>query len=304
MNYIYYFIVNIITCLCVLISIAYFTLLERKVLGYIQIRKGPNKVGVYGLFQPLADAVKLFIKEKIYLVGRNVLIFYLIPSLGLILSLLIWYLYPSYFTIKFVIYGLLLFFCISSLNVYITIIAGWSSNSKYAFLGAIRAAAQTISYEVIIILLIIFPVACSFTLCWNISLRTFPSILLIVPLFLIWFTRSLAETNRAPFDFAEGESELVSGFNIEYQGGLFAFLFIGEYVSIIFMAVTSVVWYLVSINHFIMILIILYVSLLFLFSRASFPRYRYDLLIMLCWKRFLPFALSVLILVWLNIINW
>jgi len=133
------------------------------------------------------------------------------------------------------------FFCISSLNVYTIIIAGWASNSKYAFLGAIRAAAQTISYEVIIILVLIFPIILLQSFCWNTTLKGFPVIVLMVPILLIWFTRALAETNRAPFDFAEGESELVSGFNIEYQGGLFALLFLREYITIIFISVATVV---------------------------------------------------------------
>lgn len=288
-------IINIITCLCVLLSVAYFTLLERKVLGYIQIRKGPYKVGLFGIFQPLADALKLFVKEKINLVRRNSIVFYITPVFGFRLALLIWFLYPSHWPINFVVWGVLCFFCISSLNVYITIIAGWGSNSKYAFLGAIRAAAQTISYEVMIILVLIFPVVILLSFCWNKALRSFPRIVVFYPIIIIWFTRSLAETNRAPFDFAEGESELVSGFNIEYQGGLFALLFLAEYIRIIFISMATVVWFIGGNDYYGYILLILLVSIGFLFCRRAYPRYRYDLLILLCWKSFLPFSLGVLI---------
>jgi len=173
---------------------------------------------------------------------------------------------------------------------------GEHQNSKYAFLGAIRAAAQTISYEVIIILVMIFPIIIINSLCWNTALNNFPVIFLCVPLLLVWFTSTLAETNRAPFDFAEGESELVSGFNIEYQGGLFALLFLGEYIRIIFIAVTTVVWFIISNFHIVFILFVLLISVFFLFTRAAYPRYRYDLLIIICWKRFLPFSLGILIL--------
>nr|YP_009408800.1 NADH dehydrogenase subunit 1 [Deroceras reticulatum]ASL05735.1 NADH dehydrogenase subunit 1 [Deroceras reticulatum] len=289
-------IMNIITCLCVLLSVAYFTLLERKVLGYIQIRKGPNKVGVFGVFQPLADALKLFMKEKVNLVSSNSIVFYVTPVIGFMLGLLIWFLYPSHWAINFVVWGVLCFFCISSLNVYITMMAGWGSNSKYAFLGAIRAAAQTISYEVMMILVLIFPITMLSAFCWNKALSSFPSVFLFYPVMIIWFTSSLAETNRAPFDFAEGESELVSGFNIEYQGGLFALLFLAEYMSIIFISMASVVWFLGGASYLIYIMLILLISGGFLFCRSAYPRYRYDLLMLLCWKCFLPFSLSVLML--------
>jgi len=193
-------------------------------------------------------------------------------------------------------FGLILFLCLSALNVYITIVAGWSSNSKYSFLGAVRAAAQTISYEIRIILIILFPILAISSLCWFDAMRNFPSGLLIIIIFWCWFVSILAETNRAPFDFAEGESELVSGFNVEFQGGLFALLFLGEYSVIIFISIATSIWFLSSIRLLILCFLTLLVSIGFLFRRAVYPRHRYDLLIILCWKRFLPLSLRVLVL--------
>ena len=151
-----YLFIRILTCLCVILGVAFYTVLERKVLSYAQTRKGPNKVGFAGIAQPLADALKLFIKEKVMPYGRNRYIFVFAPALRLILALALWHLYPSVFSHKYVSWGVLLFFCVTALNVYGTMLAGWSSNSKYAFLGALRAAAQTISYEVRMLLLLLF----------------------------------------------------------------------------------------------------------------------------------------------------
>lgn len=287
------------TCLCVLLGVAFFTLLERKVLGYVQIRKGPNKVGLWGIVQPLADAVKLFVKEKVTPHGSNQFLFWFAPALGLILALTVWHLYPRRYSFKRVCWGLLLFFCITSLNVYGTILAGWASNSKYAFLGALRAAAQTISYEVRILLVLLFSSLLLTSSRWDVAAnRAFPFFMLLVPIIVVWFTRTVAETNRAPFDFAEGESELVSGFNVEFGGGLFALLFLGEYANILFISVVTRVWFFSSyiITPFTLRLHALFFACLFLFVRGAYPRYRYDFLIILCWKSFLPFVLCALIL--------
>nr|YP_010032936.1 NADH dehydrogenase subunit 1 [Protaeolidiella atra]QOW38670.1 NADH dehydrogenase subunit 1 [Protaeolidiella atra] len=295
-----YLVISILTCLCIILGVAYYTVLERKVLSYAQTRKGPNKAGIAGLAQPLADALKLFIKEGIMPHGSNVSIFVLAPALSLTLALALWHLYPSSFSYKYVAWGVLLFFCVTALNVYGTMLAGWSSNSKYAFLGALRAAAQTISYEVSMLLLLLFPVFLINSCSWEDSSSFgFPVMLLLIPLSFVWFTSAIAETNRAPFDFAEGESEIVSGFNIEFSGALFAMIFLAEYASILFMCMGTSVWFL-SINFFsplVLTLEILLLSIMFLLVRGAYPRYRYDLLMMLCWKSFLPFSLSGLCLV-------
>nr|ABL09075.1 NADH dehydrogenase subunit 1 [Onchidella borealis] len=293
---------SIITSLCILLGVAFFTLLERKVLGLVQIRKGPTKVGLIGMIQPLADALKLFVKEKVVPNGSNQALFLMAPIMALVLGLALWYLNPSSSASKAMSWGLLLFFCISALNVYTTMLAGWSSNSKYAFLGAIRASAQTISYEVSMIMILLFPAFCISSSSWYEAYKMFPVIILFLPSAVIWFASSLAETNRAPFDFAEGESELVSGFNIEYGGGPFALLFLAEYSVILFMSLGTVVWFFHSSTMVLLVLQTLVISSIFLWVRGAFPRHRYDLLMGLCWKSFLPFSLCVFTIVSISLI--
>jgi len=260
-------------------------------------RKGPNKVGYWGIVQPLADAVKLFVKEKILPFGRNRFLFNLSPVFSLSLALIYWYIYPRDFSFKRVTWGVLLFFAVTALNVYGTLIAGWSSNSKYAFLGGLRAAAQTISYEVRLLLILLFSAFLLCTFSWDkILARKFPILILLLPILYVWFTSTVAETNRAPFDFAEGESELVSGFNVEYRGGFFALLFIAEYANILLISVLTVLLFR-SRGFLSLSLQRLLVSCLFLYVRGAYPRSRYDQLIILCWKSFLPFRLGAICLV-------
>nr|ADU57249.1 NADH dehydrogenase subunit 1 [Sinohyriopsis schlegelii] len=279
------------TYLLILLAVAFFTLLERKALGYFQIRKGPNKVGVMGIPQPLADALKLFVKEWVMPLSSNFFPFVLTPTIMLILALSLWQLFPSFMTSSQMTLGMLLFLCISSLTVYTTLMAGWSSNSKYALLGAIRAMAQTISYEVTMTLIIIFFLYLAMQMdMTSIRLTSFstPTIMLFFPLGAMWTVVILAETNRAPFDFAEGESELVSGFNVEYGGVGFAFLFMAEYSNILFMSLLS------SCLLTGTLVISIPTAILFLWARATLPRYRYDLLMAMAWKAFLPVSLATI----------
>nr|AAT69305.1 NADH dehydrogenase subunit 1 [Squilla mantis] len=288
----------IILMICVLVSVAFFTLLERKVLGYIQIRKGPNKLGFIGILQPFADAVKLFTKEQALPVMSNFLPYYLSPIFSLFISLVVWLVIPYETGLMNFGLGSLFFLCCTSLGVYTLMGAGWSSNSKYALLGSLRAVSQTISYEVslaLILLSFIFLVG-GFNLnlfsnyqsdCWLMFLS--------LPLAGVWFVSCLAETNRTPFDFAEGESELVSGFNVEYSGGGFALIFLAEYSSILFMSALFVILFMGSNpSGLSFCLKLVFMVFSFIWVRGTLPRFRYDKLMYLSWKSFLPVSLNYL----------
>nr|YP_010031514.1 NADH dehydrogenase subunit 1 [Diachrysia nadeja]QOV02902.1 NADH dehydrogenase subunit 1 [Diachrysia nadeja] len=282
----------------VLVGVAFLTLLERKVLGYIQIRKGPNKVGFMGILQPFSDAIKLFTKEQTYPNFSNYLSYYFSPIISFILSLMIWMLIPYYFNMISFNLGVLYFLCCTSLGVYTVMVAGWSSNSNYALLGGLRAVAQTISYEVSMALILMSSIIMimSFNLlnfCLYQEMIWF--LFLMFPLSLCWMSSSLAETNRTPFDFAEGESELVSGFNVEYSSGGFALIFLAEYSSILFMSLLFVLFYMGGFNLDIFFYLKLtFIGFLFIWVRGTLPRYRYDKLMYLAWKSYLPVSLNFL----------
>jgi len=290
---------RLLLVICVIVGVAFLTLIERKVLGYIQIRKGPNKVGFVGIPQPFSDAIKLFTKEQTYPLVSNYISYYFSPIFTLFLALVIWLCIPYLTKLYSFNLGVLFFLCCTSIGVYTVIIAGWSSNSNYALLGGLRAVAQTISYEVslaLILLSFIFLIGNYNFLSFLIYQEYVWFIVLCFPIGLVWFASSLAETNRTPFDFAEGESELVSGFNIEYRRGGFALIFLGEYASILFISILFSVIFLGSDIYSILFFVKLsFISFIFIWIRGTLPRFRYDKLIYLAWKRFLPFSLNYLI---------
>nr|URH14208.1 NADH dehydrogenase subunit 1 [Chiropotes albinasus]URH14312.1 NADH dehydrogenase subunit 1 [Chiropotes albinasus] len=288
----------------ILIAMAFLTLMERKILGYMQLRKGPNIVGPYGLLQPIADAMKLFTKESLLPTTSTMTMYVMAPALALSIALLLWTPLPMPYPLVNLNLGLLFMLAMSSLAVYSILWSGWASNSNYALIGALRAVAQTISYEVTlaIILLSVLLMSGSFNLHSLITTQEHSWLLLPSwPLAMMWFISTLAETNRAPFDLTEGESELVSGFNIEYAAGSFALFFMAEYMNIIMMnALTTTIFLatpytptmpeLYSI-HFMTKTLML--TALFLWIRTAYPRLRYDQLMHLLWKKFLPLTLAL-----------
>ncbi len=298
-----------------LIGVAYLTYFERKVMGAIQLRKGPNVVGPFGLWQPFADAVKMLFKETIIPTGADRALFVIAPMLTFGLAILAWAVIPvnNHWAVANVNVGILYLFAISSLGVYGIIIAGWASNSKYAFLGAMRSAAQMVSYEVSMGFVIVTVLVCAGSLNLNdivMAQRTVWFAIPLFPVFIIFFISGLAETNRAPFDLAEGETEIVAGFFVEYSAMSFALFFLGEYANMIlvsamtttlflggwlspipfvpFTLVPGVFWFLLK------ILVCLFV---FVWIRATLPRLRYDQLMSLGWKVFLPISMGYLVLV-------
>ena len=297
-----------------LISVAYLTLAERRVIGFMQLRKGPNVVGPFGLLQPFADALKLLSKETILPAGADKVTFIIAPMLTFVLALIAWAVIPfgKSLVIADINVGILYLFAISSLGVYGVIMAGWASNSKYAFLGALRSAAQMVSYEVSMGLVIINVLLCVGSL--NLSdiieaQKTVWFALPLFPMFIVFFISTLAETNRAPFDLPEGESELVAGYFVEYSSMSFALFFLGEYANMILMSAMTTILFLggwlppfdiyplnVIPGPIWFILKISLVLFVFLWIRATTPRYRYDQLMRLGWKIFLPFSLLWVVL--------
>nr|YP_009417420.1 NADH dehydrogenase subunit 1 [Laurentaeglyphea neocaledonica]AMW67760.1 NADH dehydrogenase subunit 1 [Laurentaeglyphea neocaledonica] len=289
----------IVLIICVLVAVAFVTLLERKILGYIQIRKGPNKVGILGMLQPFADAVKLFTKEQTVPTLSNFLPYYLSPVFSLFISLVVWLIEPFETGLMNLSMGVLFFLCCLSLGVYSTMSAGWASNSKYSMLGSLRAVAQTISYEVslaLILLCFVFLVGGFNFDFFNMYQESVWLLWFTMPVALIWFVSCLAETNRTPFDFAEGESELVSGFNTEYSSGGFALIFMAEYASILFMSMLFSLLFLGgNPSGFGFYLKLVLVAFSFIWVRGTLPRLRYDKLMYLAWKSFLPISLNYLV---------
>ncbi|MGB2294681.1 MAG: NADH-quinone oxidoreductase subunit NuoH [Candidatus Puniceispirillum sp.] len=292
-----------------LIAVAYLTLAERRVIGFMQLRKGPNVVGPFGMFQPFADALKLMAKETILPAGANKVVFIIAPMLTFILSLVAWAVIPfgEGLVIADINVGILYLFAVSSLGVYGVIMAGWASNSKYAFLGALRSAAQMVSYEVSMGLVIINVLLCAGSLNLSAIIQAQEGMwfaLPLFPMFIVFFISTLAETNRAPFDLPEGESELVAGYFVEYSSMSFALFFLGEYANMILMSSMTVILFLggwlppfdiwplnIIPGPLWFIIKIMLVLFVFLWVRATTPRYRYDQLMRLGWKIFLPFSL-------------
>nr|AZL93424.1 NADH dehydrogenase subunit 1 [Scelio sp. ZJUH_2016028] len=274
----------------VLVSVSFFTLFERKLLSYIQLRLGPNKVGFMGLFQAFSDGMKLFSKEILWLFQVEFIIYFFSPVYMFFNSLILWILYPFYYNMIVFNNFFLMVICILSLNIYPMMFLGCFSNSFYSLLGGIRSISQTISYEVSFILMIF---------CYLMFLENFNLInmgemfLLLYPIMLIFFCSLMAELNRTPFDFSEGESELISGYNIEYMGGVFAFVFLGEYLSIMFLMYFFCLMNFISAYMIMMSFMFFFVILI----RGVLPRFRYDKLMFMVWMNYLPITLNYLMFI-------
>lgn len=283
----------------VALCIAFYTLVERKFLAYFQLRVGPNKVGLIGIPQPFADAIKLFRKEIVTPRLVNILPFFFAPAFSLRTALVLWHLYPHEFSRAHFVFGIVFFIIVSSIGVYTVLGAGWASNSKYCLLGALRGVAQTVSYEVRMVLVLLSPLIFMIRMNMNeiVYYNRVPIIFLLPLRGLVWFVTALAETNRTPFDFAEGESELVSGFNTEYSGVLFAFLFIAEYINILFIRIVITLVFFTRREVYLFAIFVVFFSFVFVWVRGTLPRMRYDQLIRLAWERFLPYSLAILMYV-------
>nr|ADM67897.1 NADH dehydrogenase subunit 1 [Caligus rogercresseyi] len=279
----------------VLVNVAFVTLLERKIIGYSQARKGPNKVSFMGVLQPFSDAIKLFMKEVGSFEFTNTKIYMISPLVGLSIILLIWNLYPLEMVFSGWKISWIALLVGMSLSVYPLFLMGWSSNCVYSYIGGIRGVAQVISYEVVFTMLIFvfMLLGSSYTMVMSMKFSGYFLVYILSPLLIfMWFMVGLAETNRTPFDFSEGESELVSGFNTEYGGSGFALIFMAEYASIIFLSSLFGVL-MVNSSGFLFYIIMSCGCFVWVWSRVTYPRHRYDWLMMLCWKSLLPSVLLV-----------
>nr|YP_010568148.1 NADH dehydrogenase subunit 1 [Dryophiops rubescens]UZC57542.1 NADH dehydrogenase subunit 1 [Dryophiops rubescens] len=296
---------SLLYILSILIAVAFLTLLERKILGYMQHRKGPNLVGPMGLLQPIADGLKLITKEATKPTLSSPILFTMSPIMALTLAITSWAPMPMPSTLTNMNLGLLFIMAMSGMFTYAILWSGWSSNSKYPLIGAMRAVAQIISYEVTLGLIIISMASLSGGYSLTLFTETQEHVWLLLPswpLAMMWFTSTLAETNRSPFDLTEGESELVSGFNVEFSAGPFALLFLAEYTNILLMNTLSTIMFInpgtMSPHLFTTNLMTktMMLTILFLWTRASYPRFRYDQLMHLLWKQYLPLTLTMCLL--------
>jgi NADH-ubiquinone oxidoreductase chain 1 len=288
------FISWLVQCLLILASVAFYTLFERKVIGLFHLRVGPNKVSIVGLVQPLLDGLKLFTKQNLVPLRANKYVYVLAPQIGLFLAFFVWLTLPNLYLIVSINYRIVLFFCVGSVIVFSVLLSGWSSNSKYRLIGRLRSVAQSISYEsvfrTLIVMLMILILSYSIR-----SLFSQSSVLFLV-FFPIWIICTLAEGHRAPFDFSESESELVSGFNTEYSGANFAFCFLAEYAILLYSCflITYIffIW-LLPVRMVLITLIAALFSFFFVWIRITFCRFRYDMLIIISWKILLPAVLCL-----------
>ena len=288
------FISWLVQCLLILASVAFYTLFERKVIGLFHLRVGPNKVSIVALVQPLLDALKLFTKQNLVPLRANKYVYVLAPQIGLFLAFFVWLTLPNLYLIVSINYRIVLFFCVGSVIVFSVLLSGWSSNSKYRLIGRLRSVAQSISYEsvfrTLIVMLMILILSYSIR-----SLFSQSSVLFLV-FFPIWIICTLAEGHRAPFDFSESESELVSGFNTEYSGANFAFCFLAEYAILLYSCflITYIffIW-LLPVRMVLITLIAALFSFFFAWIRITFCRFRYDMLIIISWKILLPAVLCL-----------
>nr|YP_009443411.1 NADH dehydrogenase subunit 1 [Diaphorina lycii]ATR80195.1 NADH dehydrogenase subunit 1 [Diaphorina lycii] len=281
-----------------LISVAFLTLLERKVLGFVQLRKGPNKSGMVGIFQPFSDAIKLYTKEFFIPLKSNDYPYWVTPLIALGISLSAWVVYPYFYLLSSWKLSVMYMFCVLSVGVYSIMVSGWFSNSSYSILGCMRVLAQSISYEVsfffLVLCLLYFSESAS--MLEFLVFQQFTWFLtFLFPIFLMLLVSFLAELNRTPFDFSEGESELVSGFNVEYGGSGFAFIFLSEYLSILFSSVVLALFFLGSLTEYLFYFKMGVVSVFIIIIRGTLPRYRYDKLMSMCWKTYLTVVLFLML---------